>query len=187
MRPIESCFSATIRFALLCGTICVSLFASGSVRAQQQEAASQKYALSIAAPTLEQLNVLAQILGNVGEMFFCLTGSVDGNRARIDGVFVPLQFSFADGVNPDGESCPQKTVAWWHNHPRGLCALSVADATYAIKLQKVPFIVIHTDGNEYCWWSREQIIILTKGVRQVDVGIGLYALPGQLVIKGSPK
>ena len=179
--------SVVARSVLLYAVACTILLTSGNVEAQQTDVSDQKYTLSISPPILQVLNMSAQMLENGGEVFFCLTGSTDGKDAHIDGYFVPQQTSYADRVDASPELCPKETVAWWHNHPRGTCALSAADINFAIRAKKIPFVVLHTDGHMYCWWARNQVETLTRSGKQAKPSIGLHALPGQLMINGSPK
>ncbi len=131
--------------------------------------------LVIEAPLLAKLRTLAD--GLHAEVALCLSGTVDGDTARLTDFFMPeptLSTPNKSLVRP----CPPEALAVWHNHPlsssqaywirgprralerigqaRRLCVLSNTDIKTSLRFEH-PFVIVGVDRDTWCWWTREEV------------------------------
>ena len=134
--------------------------------------------LVITNSLLSRLNILSTGLEN--EIGLCLTGTIKGNEGKaIDFYMPPHLFSVPKNLRASFFRCPKNTIAWWHNHPTGVCALSFGDV-HATLSYLFPFAVINVRRGMWCWWSRDQVDHLIKTRNTEQKKLPIYALPGQV-------
>lgn len=150
--------------------------------------------LTISDPLLSKLSTLAAGLHR--EVILCLTGTSFGERATVRDFDMPVP-SRSTQSGAAAESCPQGSLALWHNHPlvpvlgaetepgirtarpnlspnpRDLCTLSSKDMETA-RRDRPPFMAVSVDESTWCWWSLDQI----EAAQSLGSPV-LTSLPGQ--------
>lgn len=114
----------------------------------------------------------------------CLIGEITDNTIVALDIKPPLvEISFENSVLIFLPPCPPKTVAFWHNHPNGVCGLSRGDVATALKLKSIPVFVVHAGETVLCWWSQNQISRFSQEMA------GEYFRPpsGQLIVRHNVK
>lgn len=167
-----------IGFALASALVLVPSLSSWEIGDRRLELSSPYVPpshLVIEPPLLAKLQTLAA--GLHAEIALCLFGTVKGDTARLDELYMPeptLSTASKSLVRP----CPEDALAVWHNHPidgpptpstrglwrtadparraRRLCVLSKTDIQTSMRFNH-PFVVVSVDRHTWCWWTRDEV------------------------------